>query len=766
VAAGSMESGAAAMARLQDISTKTQTSISASADVFMRLNASMRAMGGTQEDTLRLTETLAKAIKVSGASAEEAKNAMLQFGQAMGSGKLQGDELRSLLENAPYLMRKLAEGIGVPIGALKSLGEQGKLTADVVAAALAKASAQIETDFAQMPQTVAGALAVMEDAAKRANEKLDELTGTSVVLTGATKGLGQVLDSLAKQFGAANEQAGAMGRNEAVKGWADTTRLVLSYVADAADLTWQTLSVLGRNVAFVFEGVGSEIGGIAAQVVAVARGDFAGAKAIGEAMKADADKRRAELDAADEKTLARTRLAGQAMREAWEQGAGGGRGSINPATAPSKLTPTAPDKPKKAEFDQAAYLADLRKKQDSEIQVINDTEAERLRIAKKHLDEKKISEAAYAEAVKLINKGAEDDRIALMQKTQEHIDKQREQDANKTKQAWEEKKRGEKAVADYVLNLTKAVDPIAALEVEYQAKLALVTQYEELMAAAGVDATLRGEQARTEISNTYEKQRLALAEQSFASQGEAQAFLMNSINALGQSASGAIMGLIDHTMTAQDVMRSLARTILQEAIGSVVQLGVAQVKNAILGQSIAAAKGAAYATSVSAQVAGMSALAAQNAFAATAAIPIVGPGLAPAAAATAAAAASALGAPAVATAPVAGARRYGGTTTGGSLYRINESGAPEMFTASNGNQYMMSSSSGRVTSADKVGGSGAPTIIINNAPPGTSASYDNSSNTVTVAVAQAVAAVSGQIRDNSGPVWSAMRSSTNVQGRL
>ena len=104
-----------------------QTEVGANAGVFNRLNGSLLQMGGTQQDTLRITELLGKAIKVSGASGVEASSAMVQFGQALGSGKLAGDELRSLLENAPYLMRQLADGLGVPIGALKQLGEDGKL---------------------------------------------------------------------------------------------------------------------------------------------------------------------------------------------------------------------------------------------------------------------------------------------------------------------------------------------------------------------------------------------------------------------------------------------------------------------------------------------------------------------------------------------------------------------------------------------------------------------------------------------------------------
>ena len=774
VAAGGLKEGAAAMLELEAISKRTQTSIAANAEVFTRLNSAMKAMGGTQAQTLALTETLAQAIKVSGASAVEAKAAMLQFGQALGSGKLAGDELRSLMESAPYLMKQMADAIGVPVGSLKKLGEEGKLTADVVANAMLKASKKIQEDFAKFPQTFGDAVTALENAALRANKALDGVTGSSVALAGITKGLADTVDELTRQVTGLSDESTTLARNLAIVEWSKESRVAFSYLVDAADMLWQTLSVLGRNVSFVFKGILSEVKGIGSQAAAVARGDFEGARAIGEQMKADAAQRRAELDAADKATLSRTQTMGAKMREAWDRGAGGGRGFINPSAPGAAVSLKAPAgtgggdaKRAGAKFDEAGYLSDLRKVQASEINAINETEAEKLRVAKKYLDERKISEKAYTEAVSLITQDAEQARVELMRKTQSEIDKQRQDDEEKTRQAWERKKAGEKAVADYVFNLTRAVDPLSALEQEYKGKLALVTQYEQLMAQAGVSAEEQAQLARTEITRTYEAQRLALAEQTFASQSASNQFLMESINALGQTATSSIVGLIQGTTTAADVMRNLGRVILQEAVGAVVQFGIAQVKNAVLEKTLAASKGAMYTASVSAQVAGMSALAAQNAFAATAAIPIVGPALAPGAALAAASAASALGAPAIATAPVAGARQYGGPVSAGSLYRVNETGKSEMFVGANGSQYMIPNQSGKVVSADNVAGGGQPwTIIINEAAPGTTATVDERSRVIEFAAAAAEARVVGQIRENSGPVWSALRSSTNVQGRL
>lgn len=112
-----------------------------------------------------------------------------------------------------------------------------------------------------------------------------------------------------------------------------------------------------------------------------------------------------------------------------------------------------------------------------------------------------------------------------------------------------------------------------------------------------------------------------------------------------------------------------------------------------------------------------------------------------------------------------GGRLTGGPASAGSTYRVNESGAPEMFIGANGRQYMMPTQAGNVVPADGLAGGKAPTIIIQNM--GTpqrveSQSYDAGSNTATLVVADLV----DQITSNSGPVWSALTSSSNVQGRL
>lgn len=864
VAAGSVDKGVEAMNRLVQISRNTQTAVVGNVEVFNRLNQSLLQMGGTQNDTLNLTDLLAKAIRVSGASAVEAKSAMLQFGQALGSGKLAGDELRSLLENAPYLMQQLAAGIGKPVGELKKLGEQGKLTADVVVGALTKSAEKINADFAKFPQTVSGGFQLVQDAAARLNEKMDQASGKSAALAGAAQGLAQVLDALTDDLAGANTEADKLGRNKAIQGWAQETKIFLSYVVDAADVTWQALSVLGRNVAFVFKGIGTEIGGIGAQVSAVLRGDFSGAIEIGRAMREDADKRRAELDASDAKTLADRKLMGQRMREAWEQGAKGGAAAETP-TKPSKLKPPKDDdEARKLAAKTAAAKAyyeglvaenaialakidaeerkalDENKRRASEdkgnqqiyaaarLEIIKKFARERAKLEEQTTqqvadlniavttDEARKIDMVQQEAIRradaavklgtithaegeraktLATFTAEKERAAIRERIAQanaevsiaatideltKIDLQRQESLRRANEAVrqgtmtyaEGEAQKAKAAVDAqnaIRQQVLSINPLAQLEMDYQQKLRLVQFYEQQMAKAGVDGTAFVEGKKLELSRQYQLQRNALVEAEFVAQSQANAFLVGSLNSLASTASGTITGLLSGTMSASDAMRALGNVVLNEAVGALVQVGLQYVKNAVMAQSaetamaaMKAANAATYTAAVSAQVAVSASLAAANAFASTAAVPIVGPSLAPAAAAAAGAATTALGAAAIASAPIAGARQYGGAVSAGSLYRVNEKG-PEMFVASNGNQYMMASAGGRVVPADQTGA--GITVIVNNAPAGTdpSVSVNGSQVVIDLAVKAAEARIAESFASNSGPAWAALRGSSNVR---
>lgn len=138
---------------LYESSQRTGTSVLANADAFARLQMASDQTNLSAEQNVAVLEAINKSMALSGTSAEDAKGAMIQFGQALASGVLQGDELRSMMERAPGFMRLFADALGVGVGELKKMGSEGELTSDVVGEALLDISNNSALFYAEMPAT-------------------------------------------------------------------------------------------------------------------------------------------------------------------------------------------------------------------------------------------------------------------------------------------------------------------------------------------------------------------------------------------------------------------------------------------------------------------------------------------------------------------------------------------------------------------------------------------------------------------------------------
>lgn len=141
---------------------------------------------GSLGSATRMAEILNKAMVVGGGTAEENKRALIQLSQGLSSGVLQGDELRSIREQAPYLASVLAEGlnkiddrfIGTTVGDLKELGAQGELTSDVVIRALEAMQDQVDATFAdKAPRTWAQGLTSIKNTIKVMTAYLQSMEG-------------------------------------------------------------------------------------------------------------------------------------------------------------------------------------------------------------------------------------------------------------------------------------------------------------------------------------------------------------------------------------------------------------------------------------------------------------------------------------------------------------------------------------------------------------------------------------------------------------
>lgn len=181
-------------AEMFDLANRTRSEVAATTQAFVRFDRAMMGLGRSQTDTVRLTETINKALIISGATAQESSSALLQLSQAFNSGRLNGDEFRAVSENMPIVLDALARSMGVPVGALKELGSEGKITSEQLIAALDLIESEVDAAFAKTVPTMAQAFVVLRNSAT-------QFFGEFNNATGLTNGLAQAILFLADNIG-------------------------------------------------------------------------------------------------------------------------------------------------------------------------------------------------------------------------------------------------------------------------------------------------------------------------------------------------------------------------------------------------------------------------------------------------------------------------------------------------------------------------------------------------------------------------------------
>ena len=175
------------------LAQSTRTGLSATADLYARLERSTRGQIDSQAELLGLTKSVNQAIKLSYTGTAQGEAAVLQLGQALASGKLAGDEFRSISENAPRLMQAIADGVGKPIGALKDLAKEGKLTSDVVVNALQSQADVLQEEYTRVPLTIG-------DAFVQIRNSFVEFIGTADEANGASRAFAEALQGVARNL--------------------------------------------------------------------------------------------------------------------------------------------------------------------------------------------------------------------------------------------------------------------------------------------------------------------------------------------------------------------------------------------------------------------------------------------------------------------------------------------------------------------------------------------------------------------------------------
>ncbi|MDH7788872.1 tape measure domain-containing protein [Ochrobactrum sp. 19YEA23] len=166
-------------------------------DLYARMVRSASGLAKSENEIALATNLVSKAFKAGGASAQEQAAGILQLGQALGSGVLQGDELRSLRENAPIVAKAIADEFGVTVAKLKDLGAEGKLTSDRVFRAIINAQKSIEAQFAATNATIGDGMTAINNAMLQYIGTAGDMTGISATVSRALILISQNFDQVA-----------------------------------------------------------------------------------------------------------------------------------------------------------------------------------------------------------------------------------------------------------------------------------------------------------------------------------------------------------------------------------------------------------------------------------------------------------------------------------------------------------------------------------------------------------------------------------------
>lgn len=184
---------------LLELSNSTASSLDGTVGIYTKLTRATEQLGASEEQILDVTRAINQSFVISGASAEEAANAVRQLNQGLASGVLRGEEFNAINENADRLARALAESLGVTRGELRELAAQGRLTTETVFNALQGQASAIDSEFQQVDLTVSRAFGNLNDSATVAIGRFDQAAG-------ASNSLAKAIDSLADSINGINPQ--------------------------------------------------------------------------------------------------------------------------------------------------------------------------------------------------------------------------------------------------------------------------------------------------------------------------------------------------------------------------------------------------------------------------------------------------------------------------------------------------------------------------------------------------------------------------------
>lgn len=182
----SQQESKAVQKEIYNIASRTRQQYGSTAELFTSVARNAQELKKSTKDILLFTEDVSNAMLLGGGDASSQEAALVQLGQALGSGALRGDELNSIMEQAPRLAKAIADGMGTTIGQLRQMGSEGKLTAQDVFNAIRGQSDRLKMELGKMPWTIGQASNKMQNAIGKFFKEFEDKTG--------------IIDSMAKSI--------------------------------------------------------------------------------------------------------------------------------------------------------------------------------------------------------------------------------------------------------------------------------------------------------------------------------------------------------------------------------------------------------------------------------------------------------------------------------------------------------------------------------------------------------------------------------------
>jgi tape measure domain-containing protein len=259
--------------RLVTASQATFSALGNTVNSYSRIARSTRELGLSQEQLIRITEALNQSFRISGATQQEALSTSIQFTQGLASNRLQGDELRSVLENNARLAQVFTDALDINIGTLRTLGSEGGLTADVLANALLSSYEQLNAEADSLAPTIAQVTTILQDQATVLFGEFAQSFGLIELVTSGITLLGNSLENLAAIAGVVATLFGA-------RLVASLAAYVVSQTAAGVATLTTARFVTGSVVAHGFHTQAVTLGTVALNAFSVASGLAARALAL------------------------------------------------------------------------------------------------------------------------------------------------------------------------------------------------------------------------------------------------------------------------------------------------------------------------------------------------------------------------------------------------------------------------------------------------------------------------------------------------------